>query len=228
MIWHAADRRGGECQLHSHRLHKHDMDALCRGMYRYNSNKAVKDTTTRTLKPTNSIKETEATSHPAINSDTDIQIIWKRQLVLTAMITTQGRGSRRRIGSIAQPMLLNHRNLPTKLGNSAFTSDKLFVRTGLRLGIYGDSTKARRSRVKDNIGCHIEVGTYIRGGARHNKMAKACRRFTAGVRATASHERTNSTHKYHISNIHPDSNLCIRRVKHGPGYSCLGADWASW
>ena len=111
MIWHAADRRGGESQLHSHRLHKHDMVALCRGMYRYNSNKAVKDTTTRTLKPTNSNKETEATSHSAINSDTDKQIIRKRQLVLTAMITTQGRGSWRRIGVIAQPLLLNHRKL---------------------------------------------------------------------------------------------------------------------
>ena len=192
MIRHAADRRGGDCQRHSHRLHKHDMIAFCRDMYRYrtNSNKAPATKDTSTLKSTNSNKETEATSHPAINSDTDIQIIWKRQLALTVMITTRGRGSMRRIGFIAQPLLLNHRNLPTRLGNSAFTSDKLFVRTGLRLGIYGDSTKARRRRVKDNISCHKEVRTYTRGGARHNKMAKACRRFTAGERATASHERT--------------------------------------
>ena len=192
MIRHAADRRGGDCQRHSHRLHKHDMIAFCRDMYRYrtNSNKAPATKDTSTLKSTNCNKETEATSHPAINSDTDIQIIWKRQLALTVMITTRGRGSMRRIGFIAQPLLLNHRNLPTRLGNSAFTSDKLFVRTGLRLGIYGDSTKARRRRVKDNISCHKEVRTYTRGGARHNKMAKACRRFTAGVRATASHERT--------------------------------------
>ena len=48
MIRHAADRREGDCQRHSHRLHKHDMIAFCRGMYRYrtNSNKApaIKDT----------------------------------------------------------------------------------------------------------------------------------------------------------------------------------------
>ena len=31
--------------------------------------------------------------------------------------------------------------------------------------------------------------TYIRGGARDNKMAKASRRFTAGERAAASHEK---------------------------------------
>ena len=44
MIRHAADRREGDCQRHSHRLHKHDMIAFCRGMYLYryrtNSNKA--------------------------------------------------------------------------------------------------------------------------------------------------------------------------------------------
>ena len=42
-------------------------------------------------------------------------------------------------------------------------------------------------RVHDNIGCYI---TYIRGGARKDEMARACRRFTAGERATASHART--------------------------------------
>ena len=112
---------------------------------------------------------------------------------MTAMITTQGRGSWRRIGFIAQALLLNHRNIPTKMGNSAFTSDayKLFVRNGLRLGVCGDSTKSRRSRVKDIIGCHKEVRTYFRGGARDIKMAEASRRFAAGERATSSHGRKN-------------------------------------
>ena len=66
------------------------------------------------------------------------------------------------------------------------TCTKEAVLTGLRIEVFRE---ARRGKVKDNIGCYKEDITYIRGGARKNNMAKASRRFTAGERAAASHEK---------------------------------------
>ena len=67
------------------------------------------------------------------------------------------------------------------------------ILTGLRFRVCCDPPKAGRRRINDNGGGarSKEVRTYTRGGARHNKMAKACRRFTAGERATSSHGRKN-------------------------------------
>ena len=49
--------------------------------------------------------------------------------------------------------------------------------------------EARLGKLNNNIGCNKNI-TYIRGGARKDKMAKAYRRFTAGERATKSRVRT--------------------------------------
>ena len=66
------------------------------------------------------------------------------------------------------------------------TCTKEAVLTGLQIEIFRE---ARRGRVKDNIGCYKEERTYIRGGARDIKMAKASRRFAAGERAISGHKK---------------------------------------
>ena len=59
-----------------------------------------------------------------------------------------------------------------------------------RLRIEDDVLReARLVKLNNNIGCSKNI-TYNRGGARKDKMAKACRRLAAGERATASRVRT--------------------------------------
>ena len=62
------------------------------------------------------------------------------------------------------------------------------ILTGLRVRVLCDPSNYRRVRVnKSGSGVHYkEVRTYTRGGARE-KMAKACRRLTAGEQARKSH-----------------------------------------
>ena len=67
-------------------------------------------------------------------------------------------------------------------------STKEAVLAGLR--IEDDVLReAKLGKLNNNIGCSKNI-TYNRGGARKDKMAKACRRFPAGERATARHIRT--------------------------------------